>query len=264
MEASIGTLAGGLAHDFNNLLMGIQGYTSIVLYEMDTDNPAYKCLDGIDNLIQKGAELTKQLLGLAKGEKHEIKVTKLNDLIGNTAEVFGRTKKEIAIKMTFQKDLWTVDIDRGQIEQVMLNLFINAWQAMPGGGNMYLETANEYLDNRRALTRGLAAGRYIKVSVTDTGVGMDDAIKEKIFEPFFTTKPVGLGTGLGLSSAYSIIKNHGGFIDAESSPGKGTSFIIYLPASQRNISEEKKCGRGFIPVMVKYCSWMMSRRTAFF
>ncbi|MDQ5987877.1 MAG: Sensor histidine kinase RcsC [Syntrophus sp. SKADARSKE-3] len=239
MEA-VGTLAGGIAHDFNNLLMGIQGYVSIALYEMDAATPTHERLVNIENLVIKGAELTKQLLGLSRGGQCEVKATQINELITGTVDIFGRTKKEIAIEINLLEDLWTADVDRGQIEQVLLNLFINAWQAMPGGGDLYLKTENVEIDDQTAMTNAVKAGSYIKLSVIDTGIGMDEATKERIFEPFFTTKDTELGTGLGLASVYGIIKNHNGFIDVESTPGRGTTFMVYLPASHREIADEKK------------------------
>ncbi len=239
MEA-IGTLAGGVAHDFNNLLMGIQGYASLALHELQIGSPGYERLNGIEGQVKKGADLTRQLLGFARGGKYEVKSTQLNELIINTAEMFGRTKKEITLEMNLQQDCWTADIDRGQIEQTLLNIFINAWQAMPGGGDLYLETNNICLDEHVAAPCAIAAGKYVRISITDTGTGMDDATRQRIFEPFFTTKAIGLGTGLGLASAYGIIKNHGGFIDVESTMGEGSTFRIYLPASGNGVSEDAR------------------------
>jgi two-component system cell cycle sensor histidine kinase/response regulator CckA len=141
MEA-VGTLAGGIAHDFNNLLMGIQGYTSLMLLKIDPHHPHYEKLRNIEKYVQSGAELTKQLLGFARGGKYDVKATDVNDLVHTTAHMFGRTKKEIRIHETYQDGLWPAKADPGQVEQVLLNLFVNAWQAMPGGGDLYLETAN--------------------------------------------------------------------------------------------------------------------------
>jgi CheY-like chemotaxis protein len=126
--------------------------------------------------------------------------------------------------------VWAVEVDRGQIEQVLLNLLINAWQAMPDGGSLYLETANEVLDDRQVLPHGAEPGNYVKITITDTGTGMDPATMERIFDPFFTTKSVGSGTGLGLASAYGIVRNHGGFMDVSSRKGQGTTFSIHLKA----------------------------------
>ena len=145
MEA-VGTLAGGIAHDFNNLLMGIQGYVSLMLLEISEDHPHRRKLRAIEEQVKSGADLTRQLLGFARGGRYEVKPTDLNDLVAKTAAMFGRTRKEILIHEKYQREVWPVEVDRGQIEQVMLNMFLNAWQAMPGGGDLYLETENVYLD----------------------------------------------------------------------------------------------------------------------
>jgi len=238
MEA-IGTLAGGIAHDFNNILMGILGYTSLMLLNTEPDNTSHERLKSIEHLVESGADLTKQLLGFARGGKYEVKPTDVNELVRRSSEIFGRTKKEITIHRNYQKDLYIADVDRGQIEQVLLNLFVNAWQAMPGGGDLYLETSNVTLDEIYTRLHSINPGNYVKISVTDNGTGMDQATQRRIFEPFFTTKGMGLGTGLGLASAYGIIKNHGGIINVYSEVGRGTTFTIYLPASTREIFEEK-------------------------
>lgn len=235
---SVGTLAGGIAHDFNNLLMGIQGYTSLMLLNRNTGDPDYEKLKAIEAQVQSGAELTRQLLGFARGGRYEVKTTDLNNLIGKTAAMFGRTKKEIRIHQRFEDDLWLVDLDRGQIDQVILNLCVNAWHAMPGGGDLFLETSNVILDESDELPEGIKPGQYVKVSVTDTGIGMDEQIRQRIFDPFFTTKEMGRGTGLGLASAYGIIKGHGGFINVQSEKGQGTTFNLYLPASLNKVVRE--------------------------
>ena len=239
MEA-IGTLAGGIAHDFNNLLMAIQGRTSIMLMNKDSSHPDFGHLRGIEDHVENAADLTMQLLGFARGGKYEVRPTDINEVIKKQNRMFGRTKKEITIRGKYEKDLWSVEVDRGQIEQVLLNLYVNAWQAMPGGGDLYLETENVTLDENYVKPFSIEPGRYVKISVTDTGVGMDKATQERIFEPFFTTKEMGRGTGLGLASVYGIIKNHGGFINVYSEKGEGATFNIYLPASEREVIEEKK------------------------
>ena len=237
---SIGTLAGGIAHDFNNLLMGIQGRVSLMLADIDSYHPDYDHLKGIEDYVRSASDLTNQLLAFARGGKYEVKPTDLNQLLDKSSEMFGRTKKEITIHRKSQKGIWTAEVDRSQIEQMLLNLFVNAWQSMPGGGELYLETENVMLDADYVKPYSVEPGKYVKISVTDTGVGMDNATKDRIFDPFFTTKEMGRGTGLGLASAYGIIKNHNGFINVYSEKGEGTTFNIYLPASTKEIIDEKK------------------------
>jgi PAS domain S-box-containing protein len=245
---SIGTLAGGIAHDFNNLLMGIQGHASLALLHMDAQTPNFEHLKTIETLVMSGADLTKQLLGFARGGKYEVKAVDLNPLIYRTSETIGRTKKEIKINRDLAADLWLADIDQGQIEQVLLNLYVNAWQAMPGGGDLYLGTANVILEESHYKQNSGKNGHYVKISVTDTGVGMDEKTRERIFEPFFTTKEMGRGTGLGLASVYGIIKNHNGFINVYSEKGQGSTFNIYLPVStQKEIIEQKTENNEEIP-----------------
>ena len=234
---SIGTLAGGIAHDFNNILMGIQGRTSLMLLGIDSYHPHFEHLKGIEESVKSAADLTRQILGFARSGKYEVKTTDINRLVDRSSEMFGRTKKEIAIHKQLQDEIWPVDVDRGQIEQVLLNLYINAWQAMPGGGNVYLATENVILDEEFVKPHGIPSGRYVKISVMDTGIGMDENTRQRVFEPFFTTKEMGRGTGLGLASSYGIIRNHGGIITVSSEKSRGSTFIIYLPASTKRILE---------------------------
>ena len=245
MEA-IGTLAGGIAHDFNNLLMGILGNATLTLMNMDPSHPGYDRLKNIEKYVQSGADLTRQLLGFARGGKFEVMPTNLNELIQRTSEMFGRTKKEITIILSLQEDIWTVDVDRGQIEQVLVNFYVNAWQAMPEGGNLHLQTKNEVLDDSFIQAFSVIPGKYVQLSITDSGVGMDSNTQKRVFEPFFTTKEKGRGTGLGLASAYGIIKNHGGFINVYSEKGRGTSFTVYLPASTHTACIEKNVPEPFV------------------
>jgi PAS domain S-box-containing protein len=234
---SIGTLAGGIAHDFNNVLMNIQGRTSLMLLRIGSDHPFFEYLKGIEASVENAAGLTKQMLGFAKGGKYEVKTTDLNTLVKTTCEMFGRTRKEITIYEKYQTEIWAVEIDRTQIEQVLLNLLVNAWQAMPDGGNLYVETNNVLLGEDYTKPFGVEPGNYVKLSLTDTGVGMDEETRQKIFDPFFTTKEtMGRGTGMGLASAYGIIRNHSGIIDVYSKQGKGTTFDVSLPASEKEIT----------------------------
>jgi PAS domain S-box-containing protein len=239
---SIGTLAGGIAHDFNNLLMGIQGNTSVSLMDLKTEDPLFENLKSIERCVKSGANLTKQLLGFARGGKYVVRPTYLNEVIDRTSNIFGRTRKQIKIHRKYLRNIWMVNADVGQIEQVLLNLYVNGWQAMPEGGNLYLATENVVLDADYIKIKPyyVEPGNYVKISVTDTGTGMDKKLQQRIFEPFFTTKEVGTGTGLGLASAYGIIKNHGGLINCYSEKGHGTTFNIYLPAIQKAALEEKE------------------------
>ena len=239
MEA-IGTLAGGVAHDFNNLLMGILGYTSLILMHTEKADPHYEKLKRIEQQVESGAELTKQLLGFARGGKYEVKPADFNEMIKQSSEMFGRTKKEITIHRKLHPELHRVEVDRVQIEQVLLNLFVNAWHAMPSGGDLYLETRNIMLDEKFGGLYDVKPGSYVRLAVTDTGIGMDEATQERIFEPFFTTKELGRGSGLGLASAYGIIRNHGGIINVYSEKGHGTTFTIYLPVSEKDIISDEK------------------------
>jgi PAS domain S-box-containing protein len=254
MEA-IGTLAGGIAHDFNNILMGIQGHNTLMLLDVDTTHPFYDHLKRQETIVASGARLSRQLLGFARGGKYEVALVDLNDIIIKSLEMFGRTKKEISIEYDLHPDIWKVEADQGQIEQVLLNLFVNAWQAMPGGGQINVETGNEVLSGDFQTSLRVKHGKYVRISVTDTGIGMDEETRQRIFEPFFTTKERAHGTGLGLASVYGIVKNHGGFITVESEKGKGSTFTIYLPAllgelKRDNEDKEQKIARGTETVLI--------------
>ena len=229
MEA-VGTLAGGVAHDFNNLLMGIMGNAALMAMDLDATHPHYEKLRHIEEYAQSGATLTRQLLGIARGGKYEVKALAINEVVEKTSHMFGRTRKEISVHTDCEKLPWIVEADQGQIEQVLLNMYVNAWQAMPSGGDLYLKTENVTVGEEHIRAKQGKQGEYVKISITDTGVGMDEKTRKRIFEPFFTTKEMGRGTGLGLASAYGIIKNHGGFINVYSEKGSGSTFSIYLPA----------------------------------
>jgi len=228
---SIGTLAGGVAHDFNNLLMALQGNATLVQLATSKNHPNYERLENIMALVKTGADVTRGILEFARGGKYVIETSDLNEVIKNTLQMFARTKKEIKIIEKYGKDLWLVDIDRGQIGRVLLNLYVNASDAMPGGGSIYIRTENIILSENQIIANESKQENFIKITVTDTGVGMDDAIIQRIFEPFFSTKERGRGTGLGLASVYGIIKANDGFIEVTSEIGEGTTFAIYFPAS---------------------------------
>ena len=235
---SIGVLAGGIAHDFNNLLMGIQGRTSLMLMDTESSDPHYAQLTKIEEHIQSATALTKQLLGFARGGKYEVKPSEMNELVLKTADMFGRTKKEVKLHFNLDDSLWSVEADQPQMEQVLLNLFVNAWQAMPDGGDIYVQTENLELGRRYLKPYDLEPGKYVKVSVTDTGIGMDEKTMKRVFDPFFTTKELGRGTGLGLASVYGIMKNHRGLVNVYSEPGNGSTFNLYLPASDKKVENK--------------------------
>ena len=237
LEAS-GTLAGGIAHNFNNLLMAIQGNTGLMLLNTDTKDPNYEKLSNVQEAVSSGVGLTSQLLGFARNGKFEVEPTNLNELIKKQNRIFGHAKKEITVRGKYEENLWTVNVDRGQIEQVLLNLYVNAADAMVIGGSLYIETQNIILGENDSHIYGMESGQYVKVSVTDTGTGIDEEIIERIFDPFFTTKDKSHGSGLGLASVYGIIKNHNGRISVNSKKGEGTIFDFYIPASNQTIIQE--------------------------
>ena len=230
---SIGRLAGGIAHDFNNLLMGIRGNTALLLSQLDPHHQGMKNLQRIEACVQNASELTSRLLGFARGGKYELQATDLNKILAENLDLFERTKKELVIRSSLAADLWPTEVDQGQVNQVFLNLFVNAWEAMPSGGELQLQTENVVLDKDFVAAHDVPAGSYVKATVSDTGIGMDETTRARIFDPFFTTKELGRGTGLGLASAYGIVKNHHGIITVESRPNQGATFSVYLPATDK-------------------------------
>jgi two-component system, cell cycle sensor histidine kinase and response regulator CckA len=237
---SIGTLAGGIAHDFNNLLMSIMGNATLALMLMEPDAPGFSHINNIKRIAKSAAELTKQLLGFARGGKYEPKPTDLNDLMEHHRRMFARTCKNISLQAAYADNLWRVEVDRGQIEQVLLNILVNAQQAMPEGGEIHLETKNVILDDEAPLPFPFKRGAYAHLSIEDTGIGMDEATQKRIFEPFFTTKERGRGTGLGMASVYGIVKNHGGYVHVVSQLGKGTTVLLFFPSTEKELPEELK------------------------
>ena len=236
---SIGTLAGGIAHDFNNILMGIQGNATLMQLKIESEHPNFEKIKNIEKFVQNGTALTNQLLGFARRGKYLVKTTDLNEVIEKSSSLFARMKKEIQVHTDLHDEIWAAEVDRGQIEQALLNLYVNAWQAMSAGGDLYLKTRNVMLDSNYVKPYKVEPGKYVEISVSDTGVGIDRKTRERIFEPFFTTKEMGRGTGLGLASVYGIIKSHGGYIDVSSEKEKGTTFTLYLPASENEAVQEK-------------------------
>ncbi len=235
MEA-IGTLAGGIAHDFNNLLMAIQGNISLMLFKLEPDSPHQRVLTNIEKLVRSGADLTSKLLGYARKGRYEARPIGLNDLVLETSETFARMRKDIVIYRDLAEDLKNILADKGQIEQVLLNLMVNAADAMPTGGKLFLKTRNA--THRDIPSKGYAVtpGHYVELKVSDTGSGMEQEVIARIFDPFFTTKKKGRGTGLGLASAYGIVKGHNGYIDVESQRNEGSTFFVFFPATERRAS----------------------------
>jgi PAS domain S-box-containing protein len=230
---SIGLLAGGIAHDFNNILGGILGYASWMKTNIKEDDLFFKPVDTIEKSAQRAAELTAQLLAFARGGKYDIKAANLNSIITDSLKIISGTfDKSIVIETDLDKSLPTVEIDVGQIQQVLINLCVNARDAMPGGGRMTIQSSLAVLsENDVSKQLDARPGWFAVLTVSDTGIGMDDNVKQRIFEPFFTTKEKGKGTGLGLSMVYGVVKNHGGFVNVYSEVGDGSTFKIYLPLS---------------------------------
>jgi two-component system cell cycle sensor histidine kinase/response regulator CckA len=230
MEA-IGHLAGGVAHDFNNLLTVIKGYSQLSLSALMEGDPLKENIEEIQKASQRAADLTRQLLAFSRRQILDFKVLDLNSIVQNLNKMLRRILGEdIELVTLLREDLGKVKTDPGQMEQVILNLAVNARDAMPSGGILRIETANAELNEEYARTHlEITPGPYVILSVSDTGCGMSPEVKEKIFEPFFTTKEIGKGTGLGLSTIYGIVKQSGGSIWVDSEPGQGTLFKIYLP-----------------------------------
>ncbi|MBU6402188.1 MAG: PAS domain S-box protein, partial [Verrucomicrobia bacterium] len=227
----IGRLAGGIAHDFNNLLQGIFGFSDLLLLGLGPEDPRVENVRGIVTTAERAAALVKQLLAYSRNQVLQPKVLDLNGVVRDLAKLLGRLiGEDVEVRLRLVDSLRHVRADRAQLEQVILNLAVNARDAMPHGGLLTLTTANVDLDDAGARNLGeLAPGRYVQLAVQDTGSGMSPEVRAHLFEPFFTTKELGKGTGLGLSTAYGIVKQSGGQIEVESVAGRGATFRIYLP-----------------------------------
>jgi CheY-like chemotaxis protein len=233
MEA-LGRLAGGVAHDFNNLLMIIKGYSELALGHANGDDRLRAMMDKIKQAGEKGSRLTRQLLSLSRRQVMEQGVLDLNHLVAGMGDLFRPLIPEnVSLATVLADDLWPVRADAGQVEQVVMNLVVNALDAMADGGRLTIETGNkEVRSNQLSQIIELPPGRYAMIAISDTGLGMDQQTLSHIFEPFYTTKEPGKGTGLGLSVVYGIVKQIGGGLSVYSEPGQGTAFKIYLPRAE--------------------------------
>ena len=239
---SIGRLAGGVAHDFNNLLGGILGFAAYIKSKLKEDNPIYRDIDTIERSAKRGADLANQLLAFARKGKYKREPVNLNQITREVTRLLSRTiDKRVKIEEHLSEDLLSVLGDDSQIQQAILNICINAKDAMPEGGKLILRTRNTHLSKSQPRMQWqVEEGSYVHLSITDTGIGMSPQIKDQIFEPFFTTKGSKSGTGLGLPTAYGIIKNHGGHILVDSELGKGSTFQVYLPGVKIKTKVSKK------------------------
>jgi two-component system cell cycle sensor histidine kinase/response regulator CckA len=244
MEA-VGQLAGGIAHDFNNVLTAIIGFSDLLLQTHRPTDAAYKDIMNIKQNANRAAGLVRQLLAFSRRQQLQPEILQLGEVLTDLSVLLNRLLGEkIELKILSGRDLWYVRADRTQFEQMVINLAVNARDAMPGGGRLTVRTRNiAERESLKLATVGVVAGEYVLIEVEDTGVGMTPEVMGKIFEPFFSTKEVGKGTGLGLSTVYGIVKQTGGYILPESTPGKGTTFRIYLPRRVVENEEELRSAK---------------------
>ena len=235
---AVGQLAGGVAHDFNNLLTVIIGNCEFLLMRHPAGDPSFKEINEVHQNALRAAALVSQLLAFSRKQTMQPKTLALGDVIGELAQMLRRLVGEgITLNVEKDSDLWAVHADEAQLGNAIINLVVNARDAMPSGGTVTIKTSNESVSSASALgTAIMPAGDYVAIEVTDTGTGMSKEIQSKIFDPFFTTKPVGQGTGLGLATVYGIVKQSGGFITVESELGRGTMFKIFLPRQKLDTS----------------------------
>jgi len=239
---SVGRLTGGIAHDFNNLLTVITGYSELMLSQLEEKSPLVKEVEEIKRAGERASSLTQQLLAFSRRQVLQPKVIDLNEVVARVEKMLRRLiGEDVELRTVPGAGLWSVKADPGQIEQVLVNLAVNARDAMPGGGVLTIETRNVFLDEEYSLGHLPAqSGHYVMLAVSDTGVGMDERTKSQVFEPFFTTKASGKGTGLGLSTVYGIVKQSGGYIWVYSEPGKGSTFKVYIPRTEEREEDSRK------------------------
>lgn len=236
---SIGQLAGGVAHDFNNILTTILGFSQILMLTMPKDDPKWTYIESIYEAGERASSLTRQLLAFSRKQVMELQVLNLDDLLQNMTKMLGRLiGEQVEMKLQLQSQAGRIKADAGQIEQIIMNLAVNARDAMPAGGCLTIQTADILLKQEEAATYGdMPAGRYVVLRVRDNGEGMTEEVQKEIFKPFFTTKVRGKGTGLGLATVYGIVKQHNASIYVESEVGQGTQFSIFFPATEEDVCE---------------------------
>jgi signal transduction histidine kinase len=234
---AIGTLAGGIAHEFNNLFMAITGYATLIQKQAEPGHSNIEKAEKIRQLVDTGSQSIQQLLGFARSGKYDPGPLNLNGVLRQNLLIFSRSRKDLEIQTTYCADLWSVQADRSQMEQVIMNLLLNASEAMPGKGCLQVETRNVVLNKKSVSLEKKVSGRFVLFCIKDEGRGIDKEILPRIFDPFFTTKHMGVGTGMGLASVFGIIDNHGGFITVDSPEGGGSLFCVYLPALANNSNE---------------------------
>jgi PAS domain S-box-containing protein len=234
MEA-IGTLAGGVAHDFNNLLTSIQGSSELILASADPGGRLERSALRIKKAAERGEALTKQLLAFSRKQVTRPEVIELNQAVREVGELFGRMiSEDVAIEFDLRPDAGSIRFDPGQFDQVVINLVVNARDAMPHGGELRVSTQPDHIDSARASALNVAPGRVARLSITDTGSGIPADVLGKIFDPFFTTKPIGKGTGLGLATVRGILEQHGAGLSVETRAGEGTTFSIFFPEAEQS------------------------------
>ncbi len=238
MEA-IGRLAGGVAHDFNNILTAIRGYAELLQISLAPDDPSREDAAEISRAADRASNLTHQLLAFSRKDVMTSQVLRLDDLVANSERMLRRIiGEDVRVTIEASADLWPVEANPDQVGQVLVNLVVNGRDAMESGGELTVKTANVRVLDGQARAHGAEAGDYVMLSVSDTGAGMTAETLQHIFEPFYTTKPAGEGTGLGLSTVYGLVRQNGGFIDADSEPGVGTVFEIYYPRAKGEVAAE--------------------------
>lgn len=230
---AVGTLAGGIAHEFNNLFMAITGYASLIQKKSPPDHPNADKAKKILELVNTGSQSIKQLLGFARSGKYVQETLNMNEVIRMTLEMFRKTRKDLTVETDFANGLWKIYADHSQMEHVVMNLFLNASEAMPSNGVIRIETRNIVLEKKQISTDRIVSGRFIQFGIKDEGSGIKPEHLSRIFDPFFTTKHLSTGSGLGLASVHGIINNHNGFTAVESTAGQGTLFNVFLPAAKK-------------------------------